>query len=683
MVESRWTQAGKEKLASSGLDTKIAALMGVHEVPSAIMIHKSLEALPALIIPYHDLKGKPTSAHPMWPNFFRVRYLAKGTSFKDMATDKSQRYAQPPNTGVCAYFPKVLDWENIAKNTEDDIYITEGEFKAMAACMRDYPCIGLGGVWSFRMGDSGYFFLPELEKINWVKRRVFIVYDSDLISNEKVCNSLNVLAEELYERGAMPHAVILPEDGETKIGLDDFLLENSDAAFSALVQEATPLSAARGMWSMNKEVVYVKNPGMIVQLEDGLKLSPSAFKEHSEWSTRTVGQQKLDADGNATVKKVPAASAWLAWRLRHTVKKVTYAPGEPRITDDGFFNQWSGWGVQPKKGDVKPFVDLVKFLFKDMEPGMMDWFLDWCAYPIQNPGVKMFTCCVIWGAEEGTGKSLVFYTLGRIYGPNFKELTDDELDGDYTAWAENRQFVLGDEITGNDNRQFGNKLKRMITQRTVSINTKFIPHYEVPDCINYGFTSNHADAFFMSDKDRRNFIVEVVGAPMPDKFYQAYDKWLWSDGPSALMHWLLERKISKDFNPSAKAPRTDAKERMINAGKGELGGWIAELLAHPSQVLVTGKMRATRDLFTAGELLSYYQSRYPNSKVTSIGIGKALSSAGVPQADGGRSLRGPDGTMNRYYIIRNVERWRKSTRVKLEANLKSPPVVRTGYEGKV
>src|SRR5690606_12491893 len=101
-------------------------------------------------------KGKPDSAHPYWPKFYRVRYLAKGNSVVDLATNKSQRYAQPPNTGVCAYFPRILDWEAIAKNAEDDIYITEGELKAACACAHDFACIGLGGVWSFRAAHDGF-----------------------------------------------------------------------------------------------------------------------------------------------------------------------------------------------------------------------------------------------------------------------------------------------------------------------------------------------------------------------------------------------------------------------------------------------------------------------------------------------------------------------------------------------
>lgn len=649
------------------------------EVASAKAYHSSLEPRPALVLPYFALNGKPANANSGWPNFFRVRYLDKGSSVAAMVTEKGdQRYAQPPRTGVCAYFPKTLDWVEIADNVTTPILITEGELKAAAAAKDGWATIGLGGVWNFRSSSQGQFFLPELEKIQWAMRTVYIVYDSDFSEKPAVCFAINALSEELMERGALPHVVLLPNvyDDDRKTGLDDFLLASREDELEKMLQIAQPLTLAKTLWQINKKVAYVRDPGMIAQLDNGLKLSPSAFKEHSDWATLHTGEQKMTSEGDVSIKKVPAAPVWIKWPLRRTVSKVTYAPGEERITKNNEFNQWEGWGVKPRKGSVEPFLKLVKFLFKDMEPASMEWFLDWCAYPIQNPGTKMFTCVVVWGVEEGTGKSLVGYTLGQIYGKNFKEVTDEDLESGYTAWAENKQFVMGDEITGSDNRQYANKLKRMITQRTVTINVKFIPQYDVPDCINYYFTSNHADAFFMSDKDRRMFVVEVVGAGLAQKFYDEYDDWLWNKGgPAFLMQWLLDRKISKNFTPSMRAPETEAKRRMIKAGKGELSSWISDLLEAPDQILRVGKLRHTRDMFTSAELLSIYRNAHPDTKVTAIGIGKQLSNAGVLQAAGGAPLRGADGTQGRFYIIRNRDKWGKVTdRRKLEAELKKMPV---------
>jgi hypothetical protein len=676
-VAAGWTELGKSKLESSGLTLEIGKQLGMREAVSAAQLHPGFDARPALVIPYFDIERRPLAAHKQWPDFYRIRYLQKGTDFKSIAEDKERRYAQPPATGVCAYFPKIADWKALAKDVTKPIFITEGELKAAAACFQGYDTIGLGGVCNFRSTSMGHFFLPELQKIEWCQRTVHIVFDSDYATNPNICAAIGSLAQELEERGAIPHVIGLPQLVEGhKTGLDDFFMAEPVEAFEELIGQAEPLGMTRALWQVNKEVMYAEDPGIIIVDESGQKMAPGHFKEHSRWSTASTVQRKINSEGTVTLHKVPASQAWIKWPMRRSVKGLTYVPGAPRITDEGEYNQWPGWGVKPVEGDVKPFEELVKFLFKDMETTSLTWFLDWLAYPLQNPGVKMFSAVVMHSVVQGTGKSLMGYTMGEIYGKNFKEIKDSDIGANFNQWAENRQFVMGDEITGNDNRQHADALKRLITQRTVEINVKHLPQYTVPDCINYFFTSNHCDAFFLEDTDRRFMVVEVVGQPLDNAFYERYDKWLWEEkGASALFHWLLKRKISKHFRPAAPAPHTAAKERMILSGKGDLTMWVRELLENPQQKLFFGKMSYTRDLFTSKELLRMYESQFSPGKVTSVGMGRALAAAGCPIMDGGKPLRAPDGAAGRYYAVRNLQTWaRCKDRKTMEKNIALQPI---------
>lgn len=675
--KGEWTQLGKEKLLSSGLTSSDGSALGMYEVASAATLDKALEARPALVIPYMGLDGKPMSAHPQWPNFYRVRYLDKPkVDFKKVAGEKDQRYAQPFGSGVCAYFPKSVNWSEISKDAEFDLIITEGELKAAAACQAGFPTIGLGGVWNFRSSKDGVWFLPELEQVEWARRTVFICFDSDYLEKPNVCLAMGALCEELQERGALVRILTLPEgeDG-AKVGLDDYLLGHTADDLKERLLEADPLGMSRALWRMNDEVLYVEDPGMIVVEETFQKMSPDAFKAHSRWATSSATETRISPKGELHREKVPAAPVWLRWPMRRTVRRLTYAPGQPLITEDQELNQWPGWGVKPRRGDVQPFLKLTKFLFAGTEPGVLDWFYDWLAYPIQNPGAKMFSAVVIHGVAQGTGKTLIGYTMGKIYGQNFKEITDDDLEE--TFWAENKQFILGDEVSGKDNRQYMNTLKRLITKETTTINIKFIPQYELPNCMNFLFTSQHSDSFFLEDKDRRFCIVEVQDDPLPIKFYQEYDEWYKKGhGCAALMHWLLERKIDKDFNPAAPAPRTAAKERMIAATKGDLGSWVYELKNFPDQVLRFGQMRHTRDLFSSKELLAIYEQDHVNAKVTAVGLGRQLAAAGFFQVNDGNAVLNPQtGKMERFFCVRNLHEWRGvKDKKKIEQHLKKQPV---------
>lgn len=679
MGKGTWTALGKEKVASSGMTTKQAEALGIYEVPSAAQLHKSYETLPALIIPYTGTDGKPLTGHPKFPNFYRVRYLAKGKSFKDLATDKSQRYAQEPGTGSCAYFPNSRPWLNIVKDTREPIIFTEGEFKAAAGCAQAFNVVGLGGVWNFKAMKEGVLFLPELSAIDWVKRRVYICYDSDYIEKPQVCYAINGLAEELEERGALVRVILLPEGEKGKQGLDDFLLENTKEDFQELIDGAERIGISRALWDINREVVYVNDPGMVVVADTGQKLEVGKFKEHSKWAAMSAVEARMGEKGEIAHKKVSAAPIWIKWPLRRFVNRISYAPGKPQITEENEYNAWKSWGVRPKKGNIDPWLQLTKFIFADLDKDMLEWFFDWCAYPIQNPGVKMYTSVIVHGLEQGTGKSFIGYTLGRIYGDNFQEVTSDHIEDGQTWWAENKQFIMGDEITGKDNRQHHSMLKRLITQEKMTINIKFIPQYTIKDCINYYFTAQHGDAFFLEDKDRRYFVNEVTSPPLPERFYKQYEHWLDEmDGASHLFQWLLDRKISPKFNPRAPAPDTAAKRRMILSTKGELSRWVHDCIENPAQMLVSGQMRHTRDLFNSRELVSMYTNLFPDAKVTTVGMGRALAQAGCPQVDSGRTLRGPDGKQDRYFALRQREKWRKSTdRKKMESNIAMPPIKRT------
>lgn len=658
------------KLEASGINETQAAELGMYSVENAATLHRNFDGKPALVIPYFNHLKQPMRAHPAWPDFYRLRYLDDGVKgFKEAADGKVKRYTQPPDTGVCAYFPLSTNWKAILDATDQPILITEGELKAAKASLEGFATIGLGGVYNFRASKAGVFFLPELEAISWPRRRVVIVYDSDYTEKPNICAAINVLAEELQARGAMVELASLPNvyDDDRKTGLDDFLVARGDDALVNLLKQTEPLAMCSELWKLNGHILYVEDPGFVMAQRTGQKLSVPAFIGHSRWSTATVPECKVNKDGTMSYDKAAAAPVWLKWPLRQAVNKLTYRPGAEKFyTEKGEaqYNQWKGWGVQPKAGDVKPWLALIKFVFEGQDKEAVEWFLDWCAYPLQNPGVKMFSAALIWGRAKGTGKSLIFYTLKRIYGSNFIAIKNDDLKD--TWWLENKQFILGEEISGSDKRTDSDSMKAMITQEDVNINIKYVPQFSVPDCANYGFTSNHADAIFLEDEDRRYFVHEVMhDAPMEQSFYNDYDAWKNSDeGPAALFHWLMQRDVKK-FNPRAPAYKTAAHKRMTLLGKSDVATWCHELKENAQYMLRIGQMRHTRDLFTATELMNMYLDDHQSQqgKITVNGFSRQLSNAGFKQVLNSAPVM-INGKQGRYFAARNAAVWAKCKNAK-------------------
>lgn len=686
------------KIKSSGLDLKDAEELGFSEIGPA-EVTKILgypSACGALKIPYFGFDGKPIASHPGFPPFFRLRMLRtrEEESANSGKSKKLLRYSQPPESGSCAYLPRGLDWEQLRDDFTQPLVITEGEFKAAKAAKEGFPTIGLGGVYSWKSAKQGMLMLAELEAINWVGRQVYITFDSDYKHNSNVCAALMELAEELYLRGALPRIVSLP-DGEMspaadkdapppKMGLDDYLLEYSAESLDMLLDEAEDLTVSRKLWEFNKLLAYVRDPGLVAVFSGNStirKIAPGPFKEHSEFATVAVPVRELRSDGRITMKRGNAATEWMKWQFRREVERMTYKPGYPRIIGRSpceELNIWPGWGVTPKQGDISPFMELINHIFAGSTPETIDWFLNWCAYPIKYPGTKLFTAVVIYGIKHGTGKSLIGYTLGRIYGSNFTEISSSDLHGGFNEWAEGKQLIMGDDVTGSNKRQDADMLKKLITQRELRINLKYVSSYTVPDCINYLFTSNHPDAFFLEEDDRRYFIHEVKVAPMTEEFYVEYQLWLDSGGAQALFHFLLNKDLG-DFNPAAPALKTQAKRHMIEDVRSDLGSWVAMLREDPDSVLRINGAVMGGDMFTAKELLAIYShdSEGSGKPVTANGMTRELRRQGVPMALDGALVRTDEG-YQRVYIVRDIDTWCASeSKVDVEYHIKKRNVKKT------
>lgn len=607
---------------------------------------------PALLIPYIDENNKDTK-------FYRLRYLDQPTGFK--ALGKPLRYAQPRDTVCGAYLPcgVGIDWKTIVSNNEMSVVITEGEIKAAAMCVNDIPTIGLGGVFSWKSTARGIDLIPALTRIKWAGRSVVVAFDSDAATNQMIVVAMSQLTKKLTELGAFVSIASLPPlDDGSKAGLDDLLVAHGLDFVKDVLNQAEPSGLAGPLWQMSSEVAYIRDPGLIIQRASGRKMTHTAFTQHA-YANRKIMVETTKADGGVKMTEKSLAQTWLEWPARFELERLTYAPGQGRVIDDNQYNLWSGWGCQPAKGDLGPWHDLMDYVFgKDKDTRR--WFESWAAFPLQNPGTKLYSAPLFWGATHGTGKTIIGYTLMYIYGANATEIRQEHLHSSFNEWAENKQFVVADEVTGSDKRIDYDRLKSFITQRSLRLNPKYIPSYEIPDRINYYFTSQHPDAFFLDDTDRRFFVWEMSKPPMPREFYRRYDAWMKGPGPSHLFDYLL-RFNTEGFDPEGPALYTSAKAAMIQDTKSDLGSWVSLLKEDPAGVL--GKYGKSAELVTNSQLLTLYDPE-KKTKVTANGLGRELKRAGFMMVNEGRQVWTKHGPV-RLYALKNYEAWAKKTQRQL------------------
>jgi Domain of unknown function (DUF3854)/Family of unknown function (DUF5906) len=642
-----------DDLARSGLTAVDARLM--HLTPFAK--GELPEVLPlgaGYRIPYFNIEGRVNEA------MFRYRYLedTRARGFGQLGSAKTRRYTQPAGSPPEVYWPPFQAWTTTVEDAQTPLVLTEGEKKAALCTRMGMPCIGLGGVWSFRSNARGLRLLPELERVNWQGRKVYIAYDSDAVGNTQVCMAEVALAVELLSRGAVVRIVRLPPlpDG-SKCGLDDYLQQHGAETFAKMCEETVEYSLSKELHNLNTEVIYIQNPGVVMIRAEQHPFRPHDFVAH-RYADRLFSVTVQNGKGSQTVAR-SAAAEWLKWPARAVARSIVFEPSQDTLTEDGHFNTWKGWPYAPKKGSVQPWTELLNFLCYDSEVART-YIEQWFAYPLQNPGVKMRNAVVLWGFGKGTGKSLLGYTVGDLYGEAFTEIDDDHVEGvnSFNAWARNRHLVMGDDISGNEARKVASRIKKLITREKLEINIKNIPQYTVRDCINYYFTGQHPDCFYLEEGDRRLFIHEVKSRTgLEAAFYNHYDNWRRSTaGRQAMMHHLLYAVDTTGYDPMAAPPMTADKRSMIADTGTELESWVRDMRDSPNYLC---NKFGNSDLITLNEFVMMFESE-GHSKPSSVLVGKKLKLAGVPLLQP-HDLVGPqlsiDNKLIRIYALRNHKKW--------------------------
>ena len=124
----------------------------------------------------------------------------------------------------------VLDVPPAARDDLGDpsvpLYVTEGVKKGDALVSAGLCAIAIIGVWNWRGTNAkgGKVALPEWENVALNGRRVYIVFDSDVMEKREVHAALSRFKQFLESRGAKVAMIYLPSGrGGEKQGVDDYL----------------------------------------------------------------------------------------------------------------------------------------------------------------------------------------------------------------------------------------------------------------------------------------------------------------------------------------------------------------------------------------------------------------------------------------------------------------------------
>lgn len=233
-------------------------------------------------------------------------------------------------------------------------------------------------------------------------------------------------------------------------------------------------------------------------------------------------------------------------------------------------NLYSGLAMQPTEGDCSALLELLQHLCSESAKSdegvsdVVDWVLNWLAYPLQHPGAKMATALVFHG-PQGAGKNLFFEGVASTFGRYALVVGQDQLEDKFNDWLSQKLLLIGDEVVARQELYHTkNKLKALITGDQIQINTKMLPLRTEANHVNVVFLSNEQQPLALEQDDRR-YLVVYTPPTRNDDLYERVAACLAKRGAAALLHFLLQRDLG-DFKPHTRPLMTRAKADLIELG---------------------------------------------------------------------------------------------------------------------
>ena len=323
-------------------------------------------------------------------------------------------------------------------------------------------------------------------------------------------------------------------------------------------------------------------------------LNPSRLYDENEFNV--LVRPFSDVDDTARL---------LARHVSGQVDSVTYDPGQlPGIVvanGKRLLNIFVGTRILPKAGDPAPFIEFMTYLV----PAERDRqeLLRWMATLVAKLTVRLGYGVLLISEVQGVGKStlmekILLPLVGRnnVAVPNERQLVESS----FNSWLAFKRLVLVHEIYAGQSKKAYNTIKPYITERTIRVNEKFQPEYEVDNWAAFLAASNSTRALHMAWEDRRWFVPGITEKKKPHSYWVAFNEWLSGDGLSIILHYLTEFAEEPDgyVLPGTDAPTTMAKMDLIEESMSEGQRLVLDLAqlaaergqgANPEKIVLTDR----------------------------------------------------------------------------------------------
>ena len=254
--------------------------------------------------------------------------------------------------------------------------------------------------------------------------------------------------------------------------------------------------------------------------------------------------------------------------------------------------------------DSKVDTDIFWSLLKHVIPhdDCREHFLNWYAFPVQNPGVKIRHAVIMQSDEFQLGKGSLFDLHRDMLGTgNTRKIELAEALDKGKNYLLNYQTVLIDEAKSSgswtEKAQLINTLKTIITEGSIGVRQLYKEYSEQDTCTNYWINTNYKDAFPLPKNEVRYFVYFSPAKRNQQMLDEFHLQRLQNNLAAGVLAELMDRDLSK-FNPLAPAPHTIFRDQMSGMADRPLNDFIREQFEQ-------GVFPFDRDMMTTVELFDY------------------------------------------------------------------------------
>jgi len=435
-------------------------------------------------------------------------------------------------------------------------------------------------------------------------------------------------------------------------------------------QTGLPTIIKKWKWSEDekddfKKLLYVitgrhtlpKNSGKII---DAICY---VMKQNKYWDfedQELYDREPINVKYGKDFKSYTATKAFQSHPDRKVCKDFKYQPSKKpekyiKVKRSFYINTYEANDLKP---DLKADTDLFWAHVKHMIPHeeYRNHYLDWFAFPMQNPGIKIRWAIIFQSTAKQCGKGSLFDMQRNILGDhNTSKIDIAQALNRERGFLINKQTVLIDEAKSSgrwsEKQMLINTLKIIISEYTAGTREMYKGYVEQATCTNYQINTNYKDAFPLEPNDPR-YMVYFSPAKRNARLLKEYhNERKFGTLAAGVYADMLDRNLSK-FDPEGVAPDSPFKEQMVKLADRPLNDFVRENFeqgVHPFD----------RDLVTTVELFGWLRSVARIKVTRENDIAEALRMMGGTRKRG-CPVTGVGDNVN-IWIIRNHDKYKNLT----------------------